>query len=66
MPTFNWIFENQPIDSGILAQPLRYKSEESNLQADKKRSPMQWGNSGSCVVKHLKYKFTGLALINNF
>ena len=37
MPTFNWIFKNQPIVLGILIQPSRYKKAESNLLADEKR-----------------------------
>ena len=36
MPTFKWVFENQPIASGILTQPRRYKRAESNLLEDKK------------------------------
>ena len=35
---FNWAFENQPIASGILIQPSRYKRVESNLLADKRVS----------------------------
>ena len=34
--TFNWVLENQPIASGILKQPSRYKRTKSNLLADKK------------------------------
>ena len=39
MPTLNWVFENQPIASGKLTQPSRYKRVESNLLADKKGPP---------------------------
>ena len=34
--TFNWVFENQPIGSGISRQQCHYKRAESNLQADEK------------------------------
>ena len=36
VPTFNWVFENQRIASGILTQPSRYKRVEINLIADEK------------------------------
>ena len=36
VPTFNWAFENQPIMSGILTQPRRYKRVACNLLADEK------------------------------
>ena len=36
VPTLNWVYENQPIASGILKQPSRYKRTESNLLADEK------------------------------
>ena len=44
-------FKNQPIASGILTQPKRYKRAESKLPADKK-GPQQKG-PGSCLVIHL-------------
>ena len=50
VPTFNWVFENQPKASGILTQPSRYKRAESNLLADEK-GPQQ-GDPGSCLVIH--------------
>ena len=34
--TFNWVFEDQPMASGILTQLSRYKRAESNLLADEK------------------------------
>ena len=36
MPTFNWVFENQPIASGISTQPIRLIRAESNWLADEK------------------------------
>ena len=36
MPTFNWIFENQRIASGISTQPSRFKRAENTVLADKK------------------------------
>ena len=53
MPTFNWVFENQPIASGILIQPSRYRRSECNLLADKK-GPQQ-EDPGSCQVIYLNY-----------
>ena len=41
VPTSIWIFENQPITSGILTQPSRNKRAESNLLADEK-DPQHW------------------------
>ena len=51
MPALYWAFENQPIKSGLLAQPSRYKRVENNLPADDK-GPKQ-GDLGSCLVIHL-------------
>ena len=51
MPTFNGVFGNQPIASGILTQSNRYKRAESNLLADEKG--LQQGDPGSCLVIHL-------------
>ena len=51
MPTFNRVFEKQPIASGILTQLSRYKRAESNLLSDEK-GPHQ-GDPGSCLVIHL-------------
>ena len=39
MPTFNWVFEYQPIESEILTQPSVYKRAENNLLADEKLEP---------------------------
>ncbi len=50
MPTFNGVFENQRIASGMLTQPCRYKRAESNFPADEK-------DPDSCLVIHLYYKF---------
>ena len=36
VPTFNWVFKNQPIASGILTQPSCYKRAERKLLADEK------------------------------
>ena len=41
VPTFNCVFEYQPIASEILKQPSRYKSAKSNLLADEK-GPHHW------------------------
>ena len=54
VPTFNLVFENQPIESGILTQQSRYKRAESKLLADEK-GPQQ-GDPGSCLVIHLSYR----------
>ena len=51
VPTFNWIFENQSIESGILTQTSRYKRPVSNLLADEK-GPQQV-DPDSCLVIHL-------------
>ena len=51
VPTFNWVFENQPIASGKLTQPSRYKKAEINLQADEK-GPQQ-GDPGSFWIIYL-------------
>ena len=48
VPTFNWVFENQPIASKILTQPSRYKRAESKLLSDEKG--LQQGDPGSCLV----------------
>ena len=48
MPTFNWVFENQQMTSGILTQPSRYKRAESNLLADEKG--LQQKDPGSCLA----------------
>ncbi len=48
MPTFNWVFENQPKESGILTQPSRYKRAEINLLSDGKGS--QQGDPSSCLI----------------
>ena len=53
--TFNWVFENQQIASGILTQPSRYKRAECNLLVDGK-GPQQV-DPGSCLVIHLYYRF---------
>ena len=45
MPTFNRVFENQPIPSGILTQPSRYKRAENKLLADEK-GPQQGDSVG--------------------
>ena len=34
-PTFNWVFEYQPIALEILSHPRRYEREENNLLTDK-------------------------------
>ena len=36
VPTFNWFFEYQPIESEILTLPGRYKTVESKQSADEK------------------------------
>ena len=36
VPSFNWVFEYQPIASEISTQPSRYNRAESNLLADEK------------------------------
>ena len=36
VPTFIQALENQPLASGILTQPSRYKRVESNLLVDEK------------------------------
>ena len=36
VPTFNWVFEYQPIVSETLTQPSPYKRKENNLLADEK------------------------------
>ena len=59
LPTFNWIFEYQPIASEILTQPSRYKRAESNLLADEKGP---WKRGAGCLVIHLYYKFIRLTL----
>ncbi len=46
---------NQPIVSGILKQPSRYKTAESNFLADDKGS--QLVDHGSCLVIHLLFIF---------
>ena len=51
MPTFNWIFENQPIALELLAQPIQYKGAESKLLADEK-GPKQ-GDPFSYLVIHI-------------
>ena len=51
MSTFNWVFENQPIASGILTLPSRYKRAKSNLLAGK-NGPHQ-GIPGSFLDIHL-------------
>ena len=56
-------FENQPIASGILTQPKRYKRAESKLLADKK-GPQQ-KDPGSCLVIHL-YVYIGIDQNNIF
>ena len=38
VPTLNWVFENQPMTSGTLKQPSRYKRAEINLLAHDKGS----------------------------
>ncbi len=48
---FHWVLEKQPIASGILTHPSRYKRAENNLLADIK-GPQQ-GDAGSCLVIHL-------------
>ena len=48
VPTFNWDFENQPVPSGILMRPSRYKRAKSNLLADVK-GPQQ-RDPGKVVV----------------
>ena len=50
MPTFNWVFKNQPIASRILTQPSRYKRAKSNLLADEKGPEQR--DPGSCLVIH--------------
>ena len=40
IPTYNWVFENQQIASGMLTQLSCYKRVENNLLADEK-SPQQ-------------------------
>ena len=55
VPSFNWVFEKLPIALGIVTQPSRYKRAESNLLTDYKG--LQHGDSGSCLVIHLYYKF---------
>ena len=40
-PTFNWVFEYQPIAWNILTQTSRYKIAERNLLADEK-GPQNW------------------------
>ena len=46
MHTFNWVFEYQPVASEILTLQVAKKAE-SNLQADKKRSPLD--EQDSCL-----------------
>ena len=36
VPTFIWVFKNQPIVTGVLTQPSRCKRAENNLLADEK------------------------------
>ena len=43
-PTFNWIFEYQPIASET--QPSHYKTAESNLLGSERSSPL---GPGSCL-----------------
>ena len=62
MLTFNKVFENQSIASGILREPSRKKRAESNLLADEK-GPKQ-GDPGSlkdfykCLVPFSLFAFT--------
>ena len=51
MLTFNLVFKNQPIASGISTQPSLYKRAGINMLADEK-GPQQ-GGPGSCLVLHL-------------
>ena len=51
IPTFNLVFENQPIAWGILTQPSRYKKSRKHLLADEK-GPQQ-RDPGSCLVIYL-------------
>ena len=46
--TFNWVRENQPIETGIFTQPSGYKRVDRNLVADE-RGPLQ-EYPGSCLV----------------
>ena len=54
VPTFNWVFKNQPIASGILTQLSRYKRADSNLLADEK-GPR---HLGQVVVRLCIYTYT--------
>ena len=48
--TLNWVFENQPMVSGILTQ----SSSRNNLLADEKGHWKRWG--GSYLYIHLYYR----------
>ena len=55
VPTFNLVFENQQLASGILTQPSRYKRAENNLLADEK-GPQQ-RDPGSFLLYIYIYRF---------
>ena len=67
MPTFDCVYENQPIAFRILTQPSGYNRAESNLLADEKGS--QQGDPCSYVVVWLYiyiYRFIVVAVDCNY
>ena len=59
-PVPTWVFENQPIESGIITQLSRYNRAETNLLADEK-GPQQ-GDPGSCLFINLYYRFIQITI----
>ena len=55
VPTFNWVFEYQPIVLEILTQPRRYKRAESNFLEHPKRVSTTWTSqlSGFYIILYL-------------
>ena len=56
LPTFNWVFEYQPIASGILTQPSSlYKRAETNLLSDEKGPQNSIKKDIYCYISVLKH-----------
>ena len=57
VPTLNFVFENQPIVSGILTQPSRRKQFASRRKG---------GQVVICITIHLYYRFVVFTLLMNY
>ena len=51
VPTLNWVFENQPKETGILTQPSR----RNQFASRRKRSLKNGGDSYNYLYVHLYY-----------